>query len=503
MNTSTATKSSHPDLAPHDVDAERALLGSILDLNVKGYEMAAGLYRVKPEDFFIVRHQWIYEAMGALVEKGSRVNFITVEGVLTDSGRLDDVGDKPYIRQLQNAEVTPTPLDIDAFASRVRQMAIRRRFLSAASKIAQLAHSASVKPSDLYQKVMDELDDVGSTTTARPYITAKSAVSDALDRYKQAADEAKDGTPRRGIPTGFKEFDDLLRGEWDVGKFMLLFGATGLGKTTLACNLVPAMAAHVPILFVTLEMAPQYIIDRIVAGYAEVPESHARQGKLKADTWFKLMSKTTALSELPWTVTGACHTADQIAEQCFSMTDLYGGRRGIVIIDTLNSLEDAGYSDNQYQRITNAVRALDFKVKLRTGWGVVGLGQQRLDIDVRASIPKQITLLRPNLGNIQNSRELAQKAEFMVGIYNWVHWERQIPGYVDLAAHERGYARLDMLKSRYGDAGYCTLRWLSGFPAFKPNDWQADTARPAASVVRDGKRAAAGEGADGGEARMA
>ena len=128
-----------PDrMAPHSVEAEEAVLGSVLLNSDSLFEVASFL---QPDDFFIVRNSWVWEAILRLHERNEQIDYVTVVEELRQQGRLDDIGGAAYITYLINH--TPASIYAEAYGRIVERAAIRRRLLSAASEIAQLAHEES------------------------------------------------------------------------------------------------------------------------------------------------------------------------------------------------------------------------------------------------------------------------------------------------------------------------------------------------------------------------
>lgn len=124
---------------PHSVEAEEAVLGSLL-IDPEAITRVAGFLAV--EHFYLVKHRWIYEAMLRLHERREPIDLLTVSTELANHNRLEEVGGEPYIAQLTNA--VPTALNVEAYARTVEALALRRRMLNAASEIARLSHDQSL-----------------------------------------------------------------------------------------------------------------------------------------------------------------------------------------------------------------------------------------------------------------------------------------------------------------------------------------------------------------------
>lgn len=448
------------------VDLEAALLGAVMVTGVDTFREIRDGKRVREADFYLDKHRTIWRAMDALETAGLEIDSLSMRAQLAADGSTHV--DNHDLDMLATPGQNVTAWSVGTWAAKVREYGQRRRLVEAFGQLAELAYRPNLPITEVYRRVLETVDANISSTGAKPYITARAGMSDAFTRYQEASRSAQRGEPIRGLLSGMDAFDRLCQYRFNYGRFMIIFGSTGLGKSTLACNLMTGWGARgVPVLYVTLEMAPDNIIDRAVAGMAGVPETALENGRLDETQWGKITQATQDIEGQSWSVTGACPSTDDILTQVMAMSEFYGGRRGVVIVDTMNSLKDAGQSDNPYIRITNAAIALD-QIKLKTGWAIVGLAQQRVDYDPKMGVEKLRQILRPNIANIQNSRELSQKAEFMVGMYSADYWSEQIPGYSDPTAHAQRNVRMDMVKSRYSRSdSFAELRFYSGVPCFR------------------------------------
>ena len=123
-------------LAPHSVEAEEAVLGSIL---INPDALLEVLPFLSPVDFFIVRNGWVYEAIVTLHDRRDPLDYLTVTNELELSGRLTEVGGAAYILSLVNK--TPSSLNVEGYGRIVERMSLRRRLLDAAGEVARAAHS--------------------------------------------------------------------------------------------------------------------------------------------------------------------------------------------------------------------------------------------------------------------------------------------------------------------------------------------------------------------------
>lgn len=457
------------DLTPHAPrEMERALVASVLLQGTKAFATIREINRLGAQDFYLEDCAVLWRSFEDLVDQGLDIDILTVQAELEARNLLEAAGGRQALYQLQDPGNMPSAGLATSYAVKIREMAQRRRLLETASFIGRMAHADQTPMDEVYREVLASVDGL-TAGRARPFVTAKVGIDAAYERHKRAAAQFEStGAPVRGLVSGLDGFDRLCQYQFDLGTLMILFGVTGLGKSTLLCDLMRGYASRgTPVLYVTLEMDPERIVDRVVAGAAGIPENTLRSGDMSAAQWEAYGGAMEKLELMPWTVTAACSSADDIEDQVGAMTEFHGGRRGVVMIDTLNSMDEAGKSDNPYIQITNAVKGLD-RLKLRSGWALIGAGQQRMDYDPSAGVKKLRQMFRPNPANIQGSRELSQKAEFQLGMYSWEYWHDKLPWFDDPEAHAHGEMRIDNVKSRYCQDGVFTvLQHRKGIPCFQ------------------------------------
>ncbi len=136
-----------PTQPPHSVEAEEAVLGSILINPDALFDVASFL---QPEDFYIVRNGWVWEAISNLQERGEQIDYLTVIEELRTQGRLEEVGGPAYITYLINH--TPATIYTETYGRVVERAALRRRMLKAASQIAQFAHEENTDIGDVIDR---------------------------------------------------------------------------------------------------------------------------------------------------------------------------------------------------------------------------------------------------------------------------------------------------------------------------------------------------------------
>ncbi len=341
------------NLAPHSVEAEEAVLGSILMNPEAMHEVRSFL---TSEDFFILRHGWIYEALERLHERGDALDTRTLAEELRAQGRLDEVGGEAYLRYLPTT--VPTALHAEVYGHIVERAAIRRRLLGAAGDIAQLAHD---QERDINQ-VIDQSEAALFTVTERrlrqellPMRIAISEYFDRIERLRESEEEAL------GVPTGFYDLDRLLGG-LQKSDLIVVAGRPGMGKTsfvlTLALNAARQGGARIAIF--SMEMSNEQLVQRLIASETGISSQDLRLGKVGDSEWQRFVNAVDTMSGLKifFDDSPAVSTM-QLRTKCRRLYREHG--LDLIIVDYLQLMSSGtsmGRDINRVQEITYISRAL-------------------------------------------------------------------------------------------------------------------------------------------------
>jgi replicative DNA helicase len=460
--------------------AERAVLGSAL---LWGFEAVRAALPLDPDDFSLLGHRWMWSAVLALLDSGNAIDAVTLAAQM-GATRLAEAGGPGALVEVVAG--TPSGLNVASYAQIVRGMALRRRALDAAHRIARLAHADDLTTRQVVEGAFAALNSLAAAPD-RPALTVAAALSSVYDRWLARSRELESreissglaasklpgerlpaepfGGPF-GLPTGFESLDRITGGAFDLGVLMILVALPKTGKTTLALQIALATARRdIPVVYATYEMSVERLATRLWSIAAGVPEAALRDGrKLRSAQHESLVRALDALSRLPLlfvnTPIGGLASDVLAAEQRY-------GRKGLLVVDNILSAGAALAAENQAAQINNAVALLD-GIKLRAGWAALGLAQQRDDYDKAAGVEKLRSLLRPSMFNIFGSKAPLRLGELVLGLYRPSVIEEQIAGFEDRQAAPPGHARLSMLANRYGPSdGSCLLRFEKSVPRFE------------------------------------
>jgi replicative DNA helicase len=316
-------------LAPHNVEAEEAVLGSVL-LDSEALHLIPDL---RPEDFYMLRHQWIWETILALRDDQLPIDYLTIASDLERRGRLEEIGGVAYLLRL--ISVTPSSLNIEGYKAVVTTMARRRELIAGGSKLAQLAHSEK-SDEELTRDAQAVLADLAGVVMPQQTATFE----EVLDRAADTILQAQVGVFTNAIPTGIACIDTrsrMRRGYWIWG------GRPGMGKSAFWQQVSYNVALkHYGVVYFALEGDAEDILIRMMAQQSGVPHELVIEGGMSEMQSRRVWEVQQKLSDLyaanrlfihqgRWSVAG-------IRAEAMRLRAAFGVR--LVIIDTINTVTD-------------------------------------------------------------------------------------------------------------------------------------------------------------------
>jgi replicative DNA helicase len=281
-----------PDkLVPHNVEAEEAVLGSLLIDPEALYRVSPFL---RPDDFYLQKNGWIYEAILALHERREPIDFVTLCDELERQEKLEEIGGAAYVTHLINA--VPSAIHVEAYGHIVEHSAIRRRLISAASRIAQLAYQEDEDINQAVDRAEQTLFSVSQRRITRDLTPVQEVIRRYYDRIEYLYDHRDEPL---GVPTGFVDLDRLLGG-LQRSDLILIAARPSVGKTSLGISVARHAAnlgQHVAIF--SLEMSSEQVVQRMVSAETGIDAQRLRLGDLREEEWPLFVQATGRLSDLP------------------------------------------------------------------------------------------------------------------------------------------------------------------------------------------------------------
>jgi replicative DNA helicase len=431
-------------LPPHNIDAEEAVIGSLLIDGMAIYKIATFL---QPSDFYGERNSLIYGACLALYQRPDGViNQITVAEELDRQGKLETGGGAAYLSHL--ISICPTSLDIESHAQIVYRLAIMRHLIDAARQIANIGYQADPDVDASLDQAEDTLFRLRHGQSPRDFIHIRQV----LDKYFETAAGAEvEGHPREPIPyvlSGFAGLDELLGG-FQRSDLIIIAGRPSMGKTSLALTLAhnAAVEQGACVALFSLEMAREPLVLRILASEAEVDSRRVRLGLHSEEQEKRVMDAIGRLSEAPIYIDDTPQL--RVVEMRSKARRLHF-ERGIdlIIVDYLQLMYGEGR--DEVEKISNISRSLK-AIARELNVPVMAVSQLSRAAERREAH-------RPYLSDLRGSGSIEQDADVVLFVYRDDYyytkdeWEREHPG--------EGYpppANIIIAKHRNGPTGEIEL----------------------------------------------
>lgn len=440
-------------VVPHSREAEEAVIGSIL-INPESYYDVAQFLR--GEDFYIRRHQQIWESFFRLHSRRVPIDFLTVSQELEQMGVLAEVGGVAYISTL--IANVPSSLHAEAYGRLVEETAIRRRLLEAANTIAKVAYQQE----EALEVAMDKAEKAVFGVSERRMTRDLQPIRVALDEYYDRIDDlAQRDEEMYGVPTGFIDLDRLLMG-LQPSDLIIVAGRPGMGKTafilTAAKHAAQTHKKHVAVF--SLEMSNEQLVQRLIAQETGIDSQRLRTGKLHDEEWSLFTQAIEVLSDtLIFLDDTPALTPLQLRTKCRRLHLEF--KLDLILVDYLQLMSGGVKSDNRVQEVSFISRNL--KVLARElNVPVVAAAQLSRAVEQR-------TDKEPQLSDLRESGSLEQDADIVMFIHRPEVYEK------DTLKHN--IAQIKVAKHRNGPTGMVELIFRSTLAKFENAATRVDLSR--------------------------
>jgi len=441
-------------LPPHDIDAEEAVIGSLLIDGTTIYKIATLLQQ---PDFYHEQNQWIYGACLSLYQRNEAINQITVAQELDRKKRLESCGGAAYLSHL--IANCPTPLDIEHYAQIVYRLSMMRHLINAAGQIATIGYEADPDVDASLNRAEDTLFKLRHGQGPRDFIPIRQV----LDKYFETTPSPEvEGYPETMpyVLSGFTGLDEFLGG-FQPSDLIIIAGRPSLGKTSLALTFARNAAVEYKacVALFSLEMAREPLVLRMLASESGVDSRRVRLGLHSEDEEKRIMDAIGRLSEAPIYIDDSPQL--RVVEMRGKARRLHYERGiNLIITDYLQLMQGDGRGENRVQEISYISRSLK-AIARELNVPVLAVSQLSRAVEWRASH-------RPQLSDLRESGSIEQDADVVMFIYRDEvyftkdEWEREHPD----KEYPRGMADIIIAKHRNGPTGEIKLQfkpWLAKF----------------------------------------
>ncbi len=393
---------------PHSIDAEMSILGAMLmDKSV----LDRGLETLSVDDFYLPAHKTIFKAIVKAYNEHRVADAVMVKDILDKEGTLNSIGGEEYLVNLiQNVLSLAV---FDKHVELVVEKSLNRKVIKAAEEVMEKALAESLKGDELLDFAEQKILEIREKGMRRGFHGIGEMVHDIYTYLEKIRKEGRNVT---GIPTGYKDLDELTSGLHE-SDFIILASRPSMGKTSLALNIIRNVAVlyHIPVAFFSVEMSKEQIALRFMCMEAKVSISKARSGKLSNTEMKKIMDAVETLENSPIYIddTSGIHLLE-LKAKARRIKREHGIK--MVIIDYLQ-LINAPDQENRQQQVSLISRELKALAR-ELNIPVLALAQLS-----RAAVKREDK--RPQLSDLRESGSLEQDADLVLMLHR-PHKEERI-----------------------------------------------------------------------------
>ena len=437
---------------PQNLEAEESVLGGVL-LDNAALDRVVEL--VQPDDFYRGAHRKLFNAMLALSERSEPVDLITLSEALRSRGDLADVGGTAYLGEL--AERVPTAANVVHYAKIVRDRAVLRGLITAATEIATRGYEASGDVAELLDRAEQLIFEISERRVRNAFTKLSQVLVESIKTIERLYEQKQSVT---GVPTGFVDLDRMLSG-LQPSDLIIVAGRPSMGKTAIVLNVAEhaALRADVGVAVFSLEMAKEQLAMRMLCSEARVDLARVRTGHLTDREFPRLAMAAGRLGDAPIFIddTPALSVLELRAKARRLKRDP-ANKLGLVIVDYIQLMRSSEGRDNREQEISEISRSLKALAK-ELHVPVLALSQLNRQVESR-------TPPVPRLADLRESGAIEQDADVIIFLYR--------DDYYNEDSDKKGLAEVIVAKQRNGPTGSVELTFLREFTRFENREVGAD-----------------------------
>ena len=438
-------------LPPVDIEAEKAVLGSML----KNQDARADVNAIlKAEDFYLKEHQEIFRTMFDMDQKGTGIDITTVYSALKQRKTADMVGGITYLSRLMDEAIVPS--NARYYAETVSDKSKMRQLITEAEAIRDAAYTSELPPQDILDSAEQRILEIAHKSQRNNYVDVNNVL---YENIRQLQELEKNGGEDRGIPTGFRDVDRILGG-FQKTDLIILAARPGVGKTAWALNAAEyAASIGKKVMIFSLEMATRQLGERLLSMTSSVPLENIHKGNLTIEEWEDLSAAQDSFYGLDMVIDeSSVITPLEMKNKCRRFKQEKGDL-DLVVIDYLQLMSMGGYRIEQREKEIAAItRSIKIMAK-ELDCAVVLLSQLSRGPEQRGGDHM------PKLSDLRDSGAIEQDADVVIFLkrddyYSSDEERANIDDSTGLTC------AVNIAKHRNGPVGITNLTWIPRYVKF-------------------------------------
>ena len=430
-------------IPPHDIEAEQAVIGSMLTDNEA---VMAAVEKLTVESFYREDNRLIFEAVINLYNRSEPVDLVTVKDELTSMGSFEKVGGFEYLATLPDK--VPTTANAQKYIEIVEEKATLRKLIKTANEIIDLGYNPTEDVEDIMAGAEKKIFDIIQNKNQKSYTPIKDVLIESFTKLELYNQKSK----ITGVPTGFVDLDDKTAG-LHGSDLILIAARPAMGKTAFALNIAAhaAIRENVPVAIFNLEMSKDQLVNRILCMEAMVDSNKVMTGKLEEDDWSKLAGVVGPISDAGIYIDDTPGISImEIRTKCRKLK--MEKNIGLIVIDYIQLIQGSNNRKNgsREQEIAEISRSLKILAK-ELNVPVIALSQLSRAVEQRPDH-------RPMLSDLRESGSIEQDADIVMFLYR--------DDYYNPDTEEKDISEVIIAKHRAGSTGTVKLLWMGNYTKF-------------------------------------
>ncbi len=435
---------------PHSLEAERALLGSIL---LDNGALNVALEVLGKDDFFSEAHRLTFEKMLALSEKSRTIDLVTLSEELSKDGLIEKAGGAAYLAALTDGVPVGSSASVTEYSRIVKEKSIVRRLINASNNVISRCLEATDDSETLIDLAQQQVFEIAEQKVQSGFLGVRDIVKSSFGTIDVLFDRGQRVT---GVETGFVDLDNLTSG-LQPGELIIIAARPSLGKTALALNVAAHAATQGKTVgFISLEMSKESLLIRLLCSEARIDSHKLRTGFSSREDWNKMTRVLGRLAEAPLFIED---TPALSIMQIRAKARRLKAEKGLdlLVVDYLQLVTGHGRFENRTQEVSFISRGLKSIAKeLRAP--VVALSQL-------SRAPEERPGHRPQLSDLRESGSIEQDADVVMFIFREDVYRRG--GEAAGGDEPAGRTQLIIGKQRNGPTGIVPLVFQERYTRFE------------------------------------